>query len=357
MILTRAQHQRAAESCYHRASTGLAHLRLPPSACAAEGLPYDALHALQLAAHARHVRQTAHVHRKSDALERYVSAYADEGFTILEIAQSRKVNFSPYLLARLFVERLLGVKRSEVGAYMRTPSLIPDVRLRGEVAACVEADAYCSPLVDRVKAWAGEEHEWRLQAALARGGRGVPRAALFTEEELRARAPPPRRTPDVLLRWPAVVACAHGAPALVTWLDSKAAFGEEHAVAEAAAQVADYARLFGPGAVVWWGGHVEELARACCEGPPRGAAPLVFAEPPQLLRWATLEEAAALREALAEDAAREEGGSGLWLEQPPAGPPGERVGALAAAAPPPPGWECAAAELQRQDALREAARV
>jgi hypothetical protein len=143
------------------------------------------------------------------------------------------------------------------------------------VAACVAEDAYNSPLVDRVKQWAGWEHEWRLQAALLRGGGGggggAPAGALCTEEELRARGL--RKTPDVLLRWPAWAACAHGAPALVTWLDSKAAFCEARAAEEASRQVADYARLFGPGAVVFWGGHVEELARGCCEGGGGGGAP------------------------------------------------------------------------------------
>jgi hypothetical protein len=316
MILSRALHDRTADMLFARVKSGAG--PLAPGAGAAEGLTYDAAHALARAAHARYIRCTAHKHRIESALKRYEAAYTDEGRTILEIADSPGVKFSPCLLARLLVERLLGVKRSTVGLLLRTPSLIPDARLRAEVAACVEADPHCSPLVDRVKEWAGAEHEWRLQAALLRGTPrgGVPRSALYTEEELRARGL--RRTPDVLLRWPAVVACAHGAPTLVAWLDSKAAFCEDHAAEDAAAQAADYTRLFGPGALVFWGGYVAELARGCCEagGPlPRGV--LLAAEPPVLLRYATPAEAAALRGALAEDAGAAEGGAGLWLQEPP----------------------------------------
>jgi hypothetical protein len=137
----------------------------PPSACASEGLPYDALHALHLAAHARHAKQTAHEHRKKGALAGYAAAFAGEERTLLEIATSPKVNASPCLLARLLIEHLLGVPRGQVGAYLRNPALLPDARWRREVAACVAEDAYNSPLVDRVKQWAGWEHEWRLQAA------------------------------------------------------------------------------------------------------------------------------------------------------------------------------------------------
>ncbi len=353
MILSHAQHERLSGACYRRVCDG--EDPPPPSACASEGLPYDALHALHLAAHARHAKQTAHEHRKKGALAGYAAAFAGEERTLLEIATSPKVNASPCLLARLLIEHLLGVPRGHVGAYLRNPALLPDARWRREVAACVAEDAYNSPLVDRVKQWAGWEHEWRLQAALLRGGGGgggAPAGALCTEEELRARGL--RKTPDVLLRWPAWAACAHGAPALVTWLDSKAAFCEARAAEEAARQVADYARLFGPGAVVFWGGHVEELARGCCEGgggggaappPPLGRGVLLAAEPPPLLRWATREEVAALRAALEEDAGRGEGGEGLWLEEPPeqlgGGPRGAAQGPAAADA--------------RQAALRAAA--
>jgi hypothetical protein len=360
MILPRAQHERLSEASYRRVSSCSG--PFPPAACAAEGLPFDALHALHLAAHARHVRRTTPHHRKDAALERYASAYLEEGRTIVEIAGSRSVNIPPCVLARALVEHLLRVPRGAVGALLKNPALIPDARLRAEVAACVEADAYCSPLVDRVKDWAGEEHEWRLQAALLRGGLGAPAGALCTEGELRARGL--RKTPDVLFRWPVVAACAHGAPALVTWLDSKAAFGDEHAAEEARErQAGDYVGLFGPGAVVFWGGHVEEMAHGCCEGgggggggggagaapappPPLGAGVLLCAAPPPLLRWATREEAAALRAALREDAGLGEGGAGLWLEEPPEQGPAGGAWTPARSGP---------AAGDRQAALREAA--
>ncbi len=56
----------------------------------------------------------------------------NEGYSIAEIAA--RVQFSPYLLARLFVENYLHVDKRSVGKAMKDISFVQDDRLRADVS-------------------------------------------------------------------------------------------------------------------------------------------------------------------------------------------------------------------------------
>ena len=305
----------AFDACYRRVAAAAP---LPPCAPDARGgVGFDVLFAAHLGAHAKWARKTAWRHRTPAAIAAFAAAYA-EGSSITALAAAPGVNASPFLLARALVEALLGVPRAAVGALVREPRLrIADARLAAEVAAAAEADAHCSPYVDRLRAWAGDEGEWRLAAGLAARGLAAGDAWL-SEEHLRARGA--ARTPDALLRWPIVVACPY-APSraahahALCWLDSKALFFDAHARGEAAPQLEAYGSLYGAGAVVAWGGFVAELEPCCVAGgedggcesaagprpslaalivaPARG--PLLLTALPREWRWATEEEVRAAR--------------------------------------------------------------
>jgi hypothetical protein len=302
------------DSCYRR----VAAQTLLPS-CAPDlrsGVAFDILFAAHLGAHGKWTRKTSWRHRTPAALSAFVAAY-EAGSTITELAASPGVNTSPFLLARALVEVLLHVPRSAVGALVREPhARIPDARLAHEVAAAAEADAHCSPYVDRLRAWAGEEGEWRLAAGLT--ARGLcSGSAWIGEEVLRARGA--ARTPDVLFRWPIVFPCpyttsitssvvASTAPACcnthssscnghtISWIDSKAMFFDGHASNESSPQLSAYATLYGAGAVVAWGGFVTELEPCCITGSSSSGGrereiPLLLTRLPTTWRWATDEEA------------------------------------------------------------------
>ena len=203
----------------------------------------------------RHIKHTAHLHRAAAAKTAYLAAYAG-GEQVWDIAQ--RANFSPYLMARLFVEWLRDVPRKDVGRLMRDPSLLgDDPRLEREVRFCVDMDQYSSPYVDRVRLSVGEEYEYLLQQTLR--NRGIP---FRTEQELRARGM--SKTPDVRLAVPIGVMGPDGGPArVVNWIDSKAMFGDKRThQQDIAAQLAGYVNRYGPGMVIYWFDFVETLVDA-----------------------------------------------------------------------------------------------
>jgi hypothetical protein len=280
---------------------------LPVNPEPSSGVGFDVQWAAHLGAHGKWTRKTSWRHRTPAALSAFVAAY-ESGSSITELASAQGVNTSPFLLARGLVEVLMRVPRAAVGALVREPRLrIADKRLAGEVVAAAEADAYCSPYVDRLRAWAGDEGEWRLSAGLA--ARGLLQGQSWLSEEF-LRTKRAARTPDVLFRWPIVVPCPYALPAactghVITWIDSKALFLDSHAWAEAAPQLGAYATLYGTGAVITWSGFIAELEPCCCSRAATGArlataarsadCPLLLTALPRVWRWATEDEARATR--------------------------------------------------------------
>jgi hypothetical protein len=154
----------------------------------------------------RHIRSTAHLHRRRDALDAYLSLYRDRRMSIVDISRREDVNFSPYLLLRIFLEHLLGTDRSSVGMLVKDPSAIPDDRLRAEAEACMAADVHCGPKFDRLRADVGSAHEALLELGLKvqiGGGCGPTAGAtrMFRSKSSRAYAstPLPRHRPAASL--------------------------------------------------------------------------------------------------------------------------------------------------------------
>lgn len=78
----------------------------------------------------RHIKAVAHTHRRADVMAGYIARW-QAGESVGAIAASE--HYSPYLLARQFVEALCGVDRKAVGKHMKATGLIEDARLRAEV--------------------------------------------------------------------------------------------------------------------------------------------------------------------------------------------------------------------------------
>jgi hypothetical protein len=171
---------------------------------------------------------------------------------------------SPYLLARSVTERVVlgpsggagaqsvAARKREVTRLMRRPEAIADERLRAQVRECVARDPCFSPLFDRARDVAGDEFEYMLERELA--ARGI---AFQSEHQLRDQGM--AKTPDVKLDVPIGVLGPRGEPRVLFWVDSKAMFGDPHAHALNRAQLEGYVNRYGPGAVLYWHGFVEEL--------------------------------------------------------------------------------------------------
>ena len=96
-----AQHVRAGKS---PAFQDLAHL---------PDVSYDTLLSAYAQAYQFHIRRTSHLHRKEKIFSRYLEWY-QRGVHIYDIAERPDVNYSPYLLARIFLERVLKVNKKRV---------------------------------------------------------------------------------------------------------------------------------------------------------------------------------------------------------------------------------------------------
>ncbi len=168
------------------------------------------------------------------------------GEEIIDIAENAK--FSPYLLLRLMLERML-VKKGDkvtVSDYVRDLSLIADERLREESRTCINEDYFNSPSVDRIRHSIGVEWEYVLLEKLR--NRGI---SFETEDELRSKGF--AKTPDVKLSSPIGVKGPNGKYHVVNWIDSKAMFGDEYTHRSTnLPQLHSYLNRFGPGMVIYW---------------------------------------------------------------------------------------------------------
>jgi hypothetical protein len=136
------------------------------------------------------------------------------------------------------------------------PALEPHLaeRLVADVGRCVRADRSYSPYGDLAKTLAGVEHELRLCRHLDRLG-----VAFWSEADLRTQGL--HKTPDVRLQAPlAVWDAAAGRHRVVTWIDSKATFGDDRTHEGAlGGQYATYVNRYGPGLVIYWLGFLADL--------------------------------------------------------------------------------------------------
>jgi hypothetical protein len=168
-----------------------------------------------------------------------VSEYCN-GCSIKSLA--KKVNYSPYLLARLIVETVAGLKKKTLAKAMRDPQLhlgsidaIADefratetsspvlqgtgtTRLAMEVQESIDMDPIYGPLQDKERHLVGVEYEVVLEFDLT--SLGLP---FETEAQLRERGT--SRTPDILLSSPLGIEVpkSNGETEwkVICWIDSK----------------------------------------------------------------------------------------------------------------------------------------
>jgi hypothetical protein len=222
-----------------------------------------------------------------------------------------------------------------VTALVRDLGRVEDPRLRANVQQCIQLDIFASPRIDRIRSAVGAEYEYVLQQCLlnrgvtfltetqqrcvfmcegmgmgARGvrarvclcacgvkcvafmpGRAVAAPAhtlvpvthtlAFTHALTRTctyRQQQRDKTPDALLCVPMAISGPDGSTRIVTWIDSKAMFGDMPPVRpdsaaggggggdsearqkmDATAQAVSYTNRYGPGLVIFWFNFVAAL--------------------------------------------------------------------------------------------------
>jgi len=197
------------------------------------------------------IRTTSRMHRAK--LGQYLQRY-QQGHRIADIALAS--NFSPYMLARMVVEHSEGSQLSKnkkaLTKLIRNPSQIQDWRLRKELAHCISIDPSCSPDFDRVRNVIGSEGEYLLERSLS-----TLEISFQPERELRDLGM--SKTPDIRLDIPIGMVGPQGEARAIHWIDCKAMFGDPPTHRQNKPQLEGYVNRFGPGAVLYTVGFVEEL--------------------------------------------------------------------------------------------------
>ena len=174
-----------------------------------------------------------------------IAAASRAGRPVLSIAAQYRLP-PVTVLRQILLEE--GYSSQEVRDAIAAPDTLPP-QLAAEAPAIFEADIGSRLNAERIRAEA-QEYEDAVGDHLRALG-----LDFETENDLRARAPPPPElpplTPDFLFRSPVII---DGRP--VYWLDAKAypLYGSKLVAASLAKQAKKYLARFGPGAMVFGGG-------------------------------------------------------------------------------------------------------
>jgi len=166
------------------------------------------------------------------------------GRSFLSLAND--INFPPVLLALMLLQES-GISRKRFWKIAREQEPYPSKRLEKELKAVMREDPIYSEAGMQVQTERGRLGEEKLFNWLDAQG-----LEYRTEEDLRGNH---QKTPDVLLDTPIKVDGFK-----IVWFESKASFGDKVEVRKNnRRQIIPYTEIFGPGAVVYWFGYVDEV--------------------------------------------------------------------------------------------------
>lgn len=197
-------------------------------------------------------------------LQEFCSRYLS-GEDVLSLCAS--VDFPPCMMMRRMLEAMDILPKQSISDVLRCPQCLsqgllkaeaalsePSIsRLQGDIARCVMVDSCYSPLSDLAKQAVGLEYEMRLNKHLK--DLQIP---FWSEEDLRKKGF--FKTPDALLQIPITVKDFKGQSRCISWIDSKATFGDPRTHArQMEEQYSTYINRYGPGLVIYWFGFVRGL--------------------------------------------------------------------------------------------------
>eukprot|EP00808_Paulinella_micropora_P015895 g41596.t1 len=171
------------------------------------------------------------------------------------------VLYSACCIARTVLETAWHLRKEHITAFLREPHVFgldlehpqAATAIRKQVQAAVLHDELFSPAANLIKDTIGREHEYKLEEYLR--NLEIP---FISEEELNTRGE--AKTPDVRLLVPVEVKGQGGVWQKVSWIDSKAMFGDpEKHLENNKEQLVSYEKEYGPGLVIYWFNFVEDI--------------------------------------------------------------------------------------------------
>lgn len=178
---------------------------------------------------------------------------------------ANEIGIAPVLMVRLILDGLIKQDKLElvekesiknkdkisISFLIRETHLLKDGRLASEILECCFMDEDYGPSIDLVKNLIGIEYESKLEQILVQHG-----IVFIKENELREKGFD--KTPDFKLEIP--ICLNNGA--LISWIDSKATFGDEQSHSEYYEnQFKFYLNRFGSGLVIYWFGYLKEIEK------------------------------------------------------------------------------------------------
>jgi hypothetical protein len=170
---------------------------------------------------------------------------------------------SPVLTARLLLDGfirtdklelvdnvdLFDIEKTTISSLVKKTDILKSGRLATEVLESCFLDNDYGPTIDLIKNLIGFEYELKLEEILNNLG-----ISYTKENELREKGYD--KTPDFKLDIP--ISLKDGT--LISWIDSKATFGDEHSHRENyESQLKYYLNRFGAGLVIYWFGYLEDI--------------------------------------------------------------------------------------------------
>jgi len=201
---------------------------------------------LYIILHQKVVRDTMRRHRSVKQQDRKLAKRWERGESFLEIAES--LTFSPAMTASIILAKK-GFPRKKVWSLFREPWRADDKRLGKEIGEALAFDIAYSPEAAVKQGERGRMVEAKVAEWLDEAG-----VRYLTEEESKKLKQP--KTPDFLLLDKPLKLGGR----TINWVECKASFGDEWEVKrDHKKQLAPYVELFGPGAVVYWFGHLPKI--------------------------------------------------------------------------------------------------
>jgi Holliday junction resolvase len=166
------------------------------------------------------------------------------GKSFLEIA--KRIDFPPVLTASIILQQY-GISKKRFWKYLINLELLPDPRLKKELASASNADWCYSPKAMVSQRERGNKVEDIVKEWLMKQGFEFER-----EKDLKKRY---KKTPDFLLKKPLNIEGER-----INWIECKASFGDAVEIRRnTKKQFLPYTNLFGTGIVVYWHGFIEDI--------------------------------------------------------------------------------------------------
>ncbi|MDI3483114.1 MAG: hypothetical protein PWQ88_985 [Candidatus Methanomethylophilaceae archaeon] len=167
-----------------------------------------------------------------------------QGKTLMEISEHYRF---PPILTAMFVFQEMGWSKKKFWANVRGEEEIKDPRIKKEIEEINKNDYVYSPWANEDQRRRGDWGESLLENWLDSQG-----VEYRTEDDIRGVY---AKTPDCLFEKPIKVDGKE-----ILWIESKATFGDAPEFRfNANKQLIPYTEIFGPGMVIYWFGHLDDL--------------------------------------------------------------------------------------------------